>query len=117
MIKSVNVYFILPIFLWFLHLALVIKNINILIFNSYLDDLLVLPIILGVSLVIQQNLIANKSFTFNIKTLVYCWLYFSITFEIIVPIFNKHFTADWKDSIAYAIGGIYFYIFQNKPTK
>jgi hypothetical protein len=117
MIKLNNLYLVIPLFLWFAHQILVISLINIKWLDCYLDDLVVLPILLGISLIIQQNFISNYSFIFHLKTIVFCIFYFSLAFEVIIPIFNQHYTSDWKDSVAYAIGGFYFYFFQNKPKS
>jgi hypothetical protein len=115
MFKIINLYLVIPLFLWIAHQILVINQINIEWLDYYLDDLVVLPILLGISLIAQQNFIANYSFIFHFKTIVFCIFYFSLAFEVIIPIFNQHYTSDWKDCGAYALGGIYFYYFQNKP--
>lgn len=108
---------ILPILLWLTHLCLLFFKIHIKFIDNYLDDLVVLPIILGISTIIQQKFITNNSFTVNYKTIIYSWLYFCIVFECIIPRFNRHFTTDWFDCIAYGIGALYFVCFQNKPIK
>lgn len=115
MFKSINLSLVIPLFLWFAHQILVINQINMEWFDCYLDDLVVLPILLGISLITQQNFITNNSFTIHFKTIVFCIFYFSLAFEVIIPIFNLHYTSDWKDCVAYSIGGMYFYFFQNKP--
>lgn len=117
MFKSINLYFFIPLFLWFTHQIFVLNQINIEWLDCYLDDFVILPILLGISLIIQQNFITNYSFIFHLKTIVFCILYFGLAFEVIIPIFNQHYTSDWKDCVAYAIGGLYFYFFQNKPKS
>jgi len=117
MFKSINLYLVIPLFLGISHQILVINYINIEWLDCYLDDLVVLPILLGISLIVQQNFITNYSFIINFKTIVFCILYFSFAFEVVIPIFNQHYTSDWKDCMAYTIGGLYFYFFQNKPKS
>lgn len=90
-------------------------KIHIKLVDNYLDDLVIIPIVLGMAIMIQQKFITNYLFTVNYKTVIYSWLYFCIIFEYIIPKFNHHFTSDWFDCLAYGIGALYFMYFQNKP--
>ena len=40
------------------------------------------------------------------------WLYFSVVFEVILPLFSNNYTADIFDAVMYALGGSFFYFVQ-----
>ena len=104
--------------LFITHMGLIYGNIHIAIIDNYLDDIILLPIVLGTALFIQRKWIAkNNQFVFGKIIIVAAWLYFCVMFEAVIPPFNIGFTADWLDCIAYGLGACYFYIFMNKPGK
>jgi hypothetical protein len=85
-------------------------------FQSYADDLLFIPIIMGIGLLLQQRWIAPTTpYIYSNRTIIFVWVYCSIVFEILFPPFNSSFTADWFDSIAYACGALWFKVGINKP--
>lgn len=115
--KLIRTYFylIIAILVWFIHLIILNQKINIHFFDNYLDDVLLIPIILGFALIIQRKVILkNENFEFNKSTIFICWLYFSIAFELIIPKFTSNFTSDWYDLLAYAVGALYFQKLINK---
>lgn len=104
--------------LFIIHLVLLYANIHLRIIDNYLDDILLLPIVLGIALFIQRKWIAKSNqFVFGKIIIVAAWLYFCIMFEAVIPPFNTSFTADWLDCIAYGLGALYFYVLMNKPNK
>lgn len=85
-------------------------------FQSYADDLLFIPIIMGLGLLLQQRWIAPTTpFIYSNRALVCVWVYCCIVFELLFPLFNSSFTADWFDCIAYACGALWFKVGMNKP--
>lgn len=102
-------YFYIAILLWMIHSILLFAKINVHFFDNYLDDLTLLPIILGTALVIQRKrILKNNEYKFNRVLIVFTWLYFCIMFELVIPHLSMSFTADWLDCIAYGLGAIYF---------
>lgn len=102
-------YFYIAILLWMIHSILLAANIHVPFFDNYLDDLILLPIILGIALIIQRKKISrNNEYKFNRVLIVFAWLYFCLMFELVIPNFSKSFTADWLDCIAYGLGAYYF---------
>ncbi|MES2725745.1 MAG: magnesium citrate secondary transporter [Bacteroidota bacterium] len=103
--------------LFIAHMLFIYGNIHIAIIDNYLDDILLLPIVLGTALFVQRKWIAkHNQFVFNRIIIIATWLYFCIMFEVVIPPFNKGFTADWLDCIAYGLGACYFYVFMNKTS-
>ncbi len=84
--------------------------------HSYLDDLVVIPIVLGGILVIFRNLVFKSTvYTFPKARIWIVVAIFAAYFELIIPRFNTGFTADIFDVLCYAIGGLYFQFLINKP--
>lgn len=82
----------------------------------YLNDLLCMPLVLTFTLFLQ------RTFTFRNLTHVLskyqvgiAVLYYSLGFEVILPMFMPRYTPDPLDVLAYALGGWYFYFFINVP--
>lgn len=99
------------------HIILLYANVHISLIDNYLDDILLLPIVLGTALFIQRKWIAKQhQFVFNKVIIAAAWLYFCVMFEMVIPPLHKGFTADWLDCIAYGLGTCYFYVFMNKPS-
>jgi hypothetical protein len=86
-------------------------SINIPYVHAYLDDLLCLPIILGLSTQIIQWIHPARNYYYLSKThLIIAVIFFSVVFELIYPLaYPENFTADAVDVIFYAIGGLLFY--------
>jgi hypothetical protein len=102
-------YFYIAILLWMIHSILLAAKIHVSFFDNYLDDLTLLPIILGIALIIQRKKISkNNEYKFNRVLILFAWLYFCIMFELVIPHLSKSFTADWLDCIAYGLGAYYF---------
>ena len=102
------------LFLFLLHNAIPHHYFHSSLIDNYLDDVLLLPIVLGIALFIQRKYISkNPSFSLHKAVVIASWAYFCIVFELIIPRFTKNFTADWLDCVAYAIGALYFYIWMN----
>jgi hypothetical protein len=82
--------------------------------HSYLDDLLVMPIILTLILVERRRFFGwGENFTFSALETVGLVLGFSLLFELAFPYLSSKFTFDWYDFIAYGLGGIIYYKYLN----
>ena len=93
-----------------------IQNIFIPYIHSYLDDLLAMPVILGISLQLFRWLYRSQaSFVFTTFQIFVGTAYTSFIFEVLLPRWSDRYTADLWDVICYGIGAVYFYFFINRP--
>ncbi len=84
--------------------------------NSYVDDFLVVPMLLTFSLFLQQTWV-NPLFVYSKLFILSVIMYFGIVFEIVIPRFLSAYTSDKYDMITYFAGGIVFYFLQNMFIK
>lgn len=83
--------------------------------HAYLDDLLVKPVVLGITLQVFRWIHPQKDqFIFTKVQILVGWLYFSFLFEFLLPKWSDLYTADPWDILAYGIGAILFYQFINR---
>ncbi|MCF8253088.1 MAG: magnesium citrate secondary transporter [Bacteroidia bacterium] len=82
--------------------------------SNYLDDILLIPIVLGFGIWVQQEFVL-ATFVFSKMQILGTWLVFSIIFEGIFPYFSNEFTADFFDLFAYGFGGVIFNKLLNYP--
>jgi len=114
-----NPFFILPCLLFWVNQYLEkVQLIFIPFVHSYLDDLMVMPVVLGLTLQVYRwihPLKGRLSFT-KIQILV-AVVYFSILFEGILPLWSDLYKRDLWDVVFYLIGAIWFYYLINKPEE
>lgn len=92
------------------------NQLNNLWLNSYLDDVLALPITLGLALMVIRNfVIRDFQYTFSNLKIISVVIIFSVYFEFIVVAYQPKFTPDYWDILAYGIGGFIFKFLINKP--
>ena len=78
--------------------------------HAYLDDLMAIPVVLGITLQIYRWIHPLKEGFIFSKTQVFVgWLYFSFLFEFLLPRWSSTYTADVLDVFCYGIGAIAFY--------
>jgi hypothetical protein len=83
--------------------------------HAYMDDLLAMPVVLGITLQAFQWIHPLRAgFRFTKVQVLVGWLYFSLLFEILLPRWSDHYVADPWDVLAYGIGAAFFYRFINK---
>lgn len=81
------------------------------IFRSYLDDILCIPIVLSIMLLIFRQFIKkNNNYSFPISFVIIAVVYLSIFFELILPVISSRYNRDLVDILVYSIGGIIFYL-------
>ena len=86
--------------------------------HSYLDDFLCPPIVLGFALFIQQQFTyRNRFYVLSAKMIAFFVIWYSLIFEVILPISSEQFHADPWDVLAYTLGGFLFYLKGNKPVN
>src|SRR5258707_6367070 len=86
--------------------------------NSYIDDAFAIPVIANLGLWFQRVfIIKNNYYVLAPWHIIFIVIYVSLTFEGLLPILSKTYTADWIDVLLYAFGGIFFYYVMNKPLS
>jgi len=86
-------------------------------FSSYADDLLLIPLVMGLALWVQQNVV-NHQFAFQKKQIIGTWLFFSLFFEVLAPIiWSTAYTRDVLDIVAYGLGALIFAFFLNHGAE
>lgn len=87
--------------------------------HSYLDDLLAIPVILGITLQVYRKIHPKKdTFSFTKTQILVAVIYVSVVFEWFLPRFSTTYTSDILDVICYFVGGLYFYfLILAKSTK
>lgn len=88
------------------------QHYRVVLLDSYLDDLIYFPIVFGFSLHLLHYIDANFKQLPLFYTLPIVILQASL-FEIAFPLWSANFTFDILDFVAYALGFIYFQLFQN----
>ena len=85
--------------------------------TAYLADLAALPVLLSVALVAQRRL-GNHSpaFVFPDSWLLAAWVFVSVWFEVLLPLFSSRAVADPLDAVAYALGTLAFRRWLNRPA-
>lgn len=78
--------------------------------HAYLDDLLAMPVILGITLQVFRWIHPLKDdFVFSKTQVAVGWLYFSFLFELVLPRWSPIYTADILDVLCYGLGALAFY--------
>jgi len=111
----ISVYWLLLVGVWFMFHFSNTVGLNNNFLNSYLDDFLAIPIVLGGILVLFRKFIFKSSlYTFSAFQIWSVVLIFSFYFEVLAPILKPEFTADWVDVFCYFLGGFVFQFWLNK---
>lgn len=114
--KKLKIFFISSLFLGILVYSLQALNIFLpKIINNYLNDFLIIPILLFICLMFLKWSRGAPNFRFNIGIILYVCFMYSVLFEFVLPNYLARYTKDYIDIILYFAGGITFYKLQNKP--
>lgn len=85
--------------------------------SSWVDDFLIIPLVLSLAGWIQSALILRKPFYWKKSAVVGTALFFGIAFELIIPNYNQAFTSDKMDILVYLLGAFAFYLIQTFVKK
>ncbi|RAI95012.1 hypothetical protein LV83_00263 [Algoriphagus yeomjeoni] len=86
-------------------------------YHAYGDDLMAMPVVFGICLQVMRWFHPHSSqLTFSTKQVMIGLAYFSIVFEIALPLISKTYTADPLDVLCYGVGTLVFLKFMNKPV-
>ncbi|WBL42496.1 magnesium citrate secondary transporter [Algoriphagus halophytocola] len=87
------------------------------IYHAYGDDLMAMPVVFGICLqVMRWYHPLGSQLIFTPKQVVIALVYFSVVFEILLPLRSNTYTADPIDVLCYAFGTWVFLKFMNKPA-
>jgi hypothetical protein len=78
----------------------------------YLNDFLIIPITLFISLQILKWSKNNKNYNISLPLILYLCLMYSLLFEFVFPKYLARYTKDFVDVILYFASGILFYKLQ-----
>lgn len=81
--------------------------------NSYLTDLLCIPILLGLSRIVLISLRGTRQSFLDKYKIGFAFVYVCIVFEFWLPSHNAIYTSDIIDILCYGIGAIVFYKYQH----
>lgn len=85
---------------------------------SYFEDLLALPILLGISLFLMRLLpFQVKSITLSKIQIGFTLLLVSAVFEFYLPSQSAAYIRDYYDLICYSVGTVFFTFCMNKKPK
>ncbi len=82
--------------------------------NNYVNDFLILPIVLTICLFILRWSRGDKSYTIPLGVIIYICAFYGVIFEYLLPKFHPRYTADFIDVFLYFISGVVFYFLQKK---
>lgn len=111
-----NLYFFIPVLL-FAGNQVLEKVFEIFIpwVHAYLDDLLALPVILGITLQIYRWIHPlGEDFRFKKEHVIVAFLYVSVVFEGILPWYSEVYIRDFWDTLCYGLGTIFFHFKINR---
>ena len=83
-------------------------------FSYYLNDLLCLPVVLGICLCIIRKFSKNKRLQISLFSALSLAAFYSVYFEIYLPQVTERYTADIVDVLLYFLGAIAFWLVQKK---
>ena len=86
--------------------------------HAYVDDLLAMPVVLGITLQVMRWLYpGGQLLVFSPVHVLVGWLYFSLLLEGLLPLLSTTYTADLWDILCYGIGSLAFYFWINRAQS
>ncbi len=82
------------------------------IINNYVNDFLIIPIVLIICLFVLRWSRGDKSYKIPIGVVLLICVFYSVFFEYFLPKFYPRYTADIVDVLLYFVGGVVFYWLQ-----
>jgi hypothetical protein len=116
MIVFKNPYFFIPVALFSFNQVLEkVMGIFIPWVHAYLDDLMAIPVILGITLQMYRWIHPLRDmFRFKKEHIIVAFLYVSVVFEGFLPWYSAQYVRDIWDIFCYALGTFVFYFKINK---
>ncbi len=84
--------------------------------HAYLADLLCLPVVLTLVLAFRRYVVLGQpTHCLSAGQITLAIIYCSLFFEVWMPRLSERYTGDWRDVLAYALGGLAFARWLNRP--
>lgn len=80
----------------------------------YVNDFLIVPIVLSICLYVLRWSKGNEKYCIPIWGVLYISLFYSLVFEFFLPQTNIRYTSDIIDVVLYFVSGFLFYQLQKK---
>ncbi|WP_299366922.1 hypothetical protein [Winogradskyella sp.] len=91
------------------------QNIDLpLIVNNYVNDFLIVPICLTISLVLLRFTRNDEDYYLRFYHVLYLALFYAVLFEYVLPQFYERYTSDRVDIMLYFLSAMLFYYLQRK---
>ncbi len=87
------------------------------IIRFYVNDFLIIPMVLTVLLYTVRKTQNNRHKTISIFNILYLCLLYSLIFEFWLPKFQQRYTGDMMDVCLYFLSGILFYFLQKEKNS
>ncbi len=82
----------------------------------YVNDFLIIPIVLWISLFVIQKLKGNTNIQLSLLNILYLCVMYSVLFEFWLPKFHPRYTTDYLDVGLYFLSGMVFYFLQGNQV-
>ncbi|CAM1335148.1 hypothetical protein [Tenacibaculum aestuariivivum] len=82
--------------------------------SFYINDFLIIPIVLTLSLYVLRWSRGDKNYQIPLWLILYCSGLYAVIFECFLPNVHTRYTADIIDVFLYFISGYLFFILQKK---
>lgn len=83
-------------------------------FSSYLNDLLCMPVVLGICLFLIRKFSKNEQLKISLFSAFSLAAFYSLYFELYLPEITQRYTADVVDALLYFTGAFAFWLVQRK---
>lgn len=83
----------------------------------YVNDFLIVPIVLTISLAVIRKVKNNKTLVISLPNILYVSLLYSVIFEFWLPKFHPRYTFDIIDIVLYFLSGFVFYFLQKEKVN
>jgi hypothetical protein len=87
------------------------------IINNYVNDLLYLPLVLGLIEFVIRKFKKDSLFKLPIAFVVFLASFYSFYFEYYLPGINPRYTADWIDVVLYFLGGFAYFFSEEMGNR
>jgi hypothetical protein len=87
------------------------------IIHNYLNDFLIIPIVLFICLFVLRWTRNDNNFTLSLAIIIYVSFMYSVLFEFVFPKYLERYTKDFIDVILYFTSGFIFYYLQKKQKN
>lgn len=83
--------------------------------HYYFTDLLAIPITATLSMWFMRLLLQNRNLLLSRWQVTFIVIWFSVVFEIVLPLFMKRYTGDALDVLMYIAGGLFYWKMIRQP--